>query len=250
MFTLSEQSQPILNVIKDSLKLYKLAFLALLPFTFFYTIFFIAPNVVLHTYIVFWKHNVMMQPKHYTHLLILLQFIFGACVMVFFAGLIDQCIHTANNAIRTQWQSFVIGIRKFLFVFIATWFCLIFIMIGLVLFIIPGIYLSIALMFFPVFIVIENNGPWNAIKKSYELIRHHWWRTFVVMLPPFILQAAAAKIMELLFGHPILLPTIGHSIHDISTMGHILLGISLLITIPWTVTTLICQYHDLKLRNK
>lgn len=55
-------------------------------------------------------------------------------------------------------------------------------LIGLGLFIIPGIYLSIRLQFFQAYIVDEDCGVIESLKRSWELTRGHAWSLFVLFL--------------------------------------------------------------------
>lgn len=77
-------------------------------------------------------------------------------------------------------------------------------MIGLVLFIIPGIYLVLRLQFFEAFIVEENAGIMESLKKSWAITEGH-------VLPLFLL----------------LLTMIG-----IGIVGFILFGIGIFVSIP------------------
>jgi Membrane domain of glycerophosphoryl diester phosphodiesterase len=54
--------------------------------------------------------------------------------------------------------------------------------LGLVFFVIPGLYLAVALsMALPEFLF-ERQSPLEAIQSSLRLIRGNWWRVFAVML--------------------------------------------------------------------
>lgn len=67
------------------------------------------------------------------------------------------------------------------------------IIVGLILFIVPGIIAAIALQFFPYFILEEELGPIEALKKSYELTKGAKPAVFV-----FNLVAALVAIIGLL----------------------------------------------------
>lgn len=49
------------------------------------------------------------------------------------------------------------------------------VMIGFILLIIPGIYLSVALGFYIFFFVLEGSRGWDAARKSKELVKGYWW---------------------------------------------------------------------------
>jgi Membrane domain of glycerophosphoryl diester phosphodiesterase len=51
-------------------------------------------------------------------------------------------------------------------------------MSGLILFIIPGIYFSVRLSFAFYAIIIENLSATNALNRSWQLVKGHWWQVF------------------------------------------------------------------------
>ena len=53
---------------------------------------------------------------------------------------------------------------------------------GYALFILPGIYLSIAYAFAPYLITEKNMGVWEALETSRQAITKFWWRYFGMML--------------------------------------------------------------------
>jgi hypothetical protein len=53
---------------------------------------------------------------------------------------------------------------------------------GLVLFIIPGIWIAVSLVPFVVVFFLEDRGPIATIRRSFELVRGSWWEVFVLVL--------------------------------------------------------------------
>jgi hypothetical protein len=54
--------------------------------------------------------------------------------------------------------------------------------LGLILLIIPGIYLAVRLLFVPQSVVIDNASGPDALRHSWDVSRGFWWRTFLVIL--------------------------------------------------------------------
>ena len=54
--------------------------------------------------------------------------------------------------------------------------------LGLILLIVPGIYLAVRLLFVPQTVVIEGERGTDALRHSWETSRGFWWRTFLVIL--------------------------------------------------------------------
>ncbi len=73
------------------------------------------------------------------------------------------------------------------------------IVIGIILFVIPGIYLAVAL--YPLFaiIIFEENGVMNSFFRSFELIKGNWWLSLGLMIIMFILLTTGTAILTLLF---------------------------------------------------
>lgn len=69
------------------------------------------------------------------------------------------------------------------------------VVVGIILLIIPGIYLAVRLQFYK-FIVIdnENMGPVNALKKSMDITRGHFWK-----LLGFMITLGLFNLLGLLF---------------------------------------------------
>jgi hypothetical protein len=121
--------------------------------------------------------------------------------------------------------------------------------LGLVLLVIPGIFLAVKWsMTFPA-LVAERAGAFAAMGRSWDLTRGHWWRTFgaliVVVLISFVLAfailvglgaavASSDSISELAFAVLITIVTI----------------IVLAVLYPLTASVVTVVYYDLRVRNE
>ncbi|MBJ7471536.1 MAG: hypothetical protein JHD16_09555 [Solirubrobacteraceae bacterium] len=81
---------------------------------------------------------------------------------------------------------------------------------GMLALIVPGIYLSVALLFGPQIAALTNTGPLDSLSSSYRLVRAAgWWRTFgysilifVLALVPALLLAIPILLLSELIGDP------------------------------------------------
>ena len=83
--------------------------------------------------------------------------------------------------------------------------------LGLILLVLPGIYLSIAYgMTLPV-LAFHSLGPWEAMEASRNAITHHWWRIFFLYLAVGILTglSALALVIPLIWTAPWALLVLG-----------------------------------------
>lgn len=60
--------------------------------------------------------------------------------------------------------------------------CWIMIMAGLVLFIIPGIYLAIPLSLAPAILIFRKQSVTDSISECFQLVKDNWWMTFATVL--------------------------------------------------------------------
>lgn len=79
------------------------------------------------------------------------------------------------------------------------------IVVGFILLIVPGIYLSIKFFFAAYFIVDMECGGIEALRRSWKLTEHVWWKIFGFVLLMFLINAAGAMmcLVGLLFTVPI-----------------------------------------------
>lgn len=88
---------------------------------------------------------------------------------------------------------------------------------GLILLVIPGIYVAIKLQFTPILVADKGLGPVGAVKASWELTKGKWFKLFV-----FDLLVAGINIL-----------------------GAIALGVGLLFTIPLSAIAFVYLYRKL-----
>lgn len=79
-------------------------------------------------------------------------------------------------------RSLQAGLDIFTPVFVAVLLAGVAIAAGLVVLIIPGIYIAVRLLFVPQTVVIDRARDRGALRASWELTQGAWWRTFVVIL--------------------------------------------------------------------
>lgn len=63
--------------------------------------------------------------------------------------------------------------------------------VGSMLLLIPGIILSLSLMFGPYILIIERGGVLDSLKRSHNLVWGYWWRTSgIILIAGFIMMVA------------------------------------------------------------
>ena len=99
-------------------------------------------------------------------------------------------------------ESFVSGFEAFTPLFLAVLLAALGIAIGLLLLIVPGVYLAVRWFFVPQAVVLDGARSTRALARSSEVVQGFWWRTFglVIMvnlaaiLPGIVLAAPFTAI--------------------------------------------------------
>ena len=86
------------------------------------------------------------------------------------------------------WQFF----SKTLPVFVLMLAMMVMLMLGFILFIIPGIYLSIGYMFALLLVLDKNMTTWEALETSRKAVTHHWFRIFGVVFAMSLIMVISA----------------------------------------------------------
>jgi hypothetical protein len=84
---------------------------------------------------------------------------------------------------------------------------------GILLFIVPGIYIGLALFFSSYILVVENKRGLDALVQSWHYVKGHWWDLFVkmlyfgfIMLLVFIAMAIVGAIISAVTGSTFSIP--------------------------------------------
>ncbi len=89
------------------------------------------------------------------------------------------------------------AIRLFPIWLIATILVSIAVIGGLFLLIIPGVWLAIMFNMYTPVIAIEGKGPMDAVKRSFELVKGHFWETVGFLLIVGLVGGAAGQLFQL-----------------------------------------------------
>lgn len=101
--------------------------------------------------------------------------------LIFSLGYIKNMFQ-ALDGIEPQFSAYGQQARKIVTTLIASIIMTIVITIGICLFIIPGIYLGLRLQFFTIFIVEENSGIIESLKRSWEITEGQAMPLFILAL--------------------------------------------------------------------
>lgn len=117
---------------------------------------------------------------------IVVNLISGAISLLFSMGYYKNCLQALDGE-EPQISAYGQQARKILTYFVASVLVGLAIAIGLVLLIIPGIYLALRLQFFGLFIVEEDAGIIDSIKKSWAITEGNITKLLLIFLSQFAL---------------------------------------------------------------
>lgn len=126
-------------------------------------------------------------------------------------------------------------------------------LIAFVFLFIPGIYVGVAMSFVVIIMIIEGDPIFEAISRSFSLIKGKWWSTFGLLFVMGIIVA----IMQLVFNIPTYIVTFARAFHqDFFTFDAITITTTIFATIgltllyPLIFIALAFQYFNLVERKE
>ncbi len=165
-------------------------------------------------------------------------------------GALSKCVLDHYTGRPANWRSSLSFARQRLASLL--WLSLIsaaLLFVGFLLFIVPGIWLLVALSTAVPALMFERINPLRALARSQELVRGRWWATFGVLLIALLLVIGVEILLAIIFG----------SIESGSKVGSVALlialdgisgAISALISYPFLAIVCAVIYIDLRRRKE
>jgi hypothetical protein len=138
----------------------------------------------------------------------------GILAFVLYAAVTDAGARVLEGEAPRLGPSFGVALRRFWPLFGAMLLYVLAVMLGMILLVIPGIFVMIALFVVTPACVLERTGPVESLKRSAALTRGAGWRLFGLLLIVFLLAATApiARVVMLHFGLGTVAAAIGQSV--------------------------------------
>lgn len=115
--------------------------------------------------------------------------------------------------------------------------------LGFVLLVVPGVLLLVRLYFGAVVVVLEGSGPVDALRRSFDLTRGHFWRLLGAALVIGIVAVVVATVLQLPFlfasgmGEDVVVATIGAALVQV-------------LVAPFSALAVVLLYVDLRVRSE
>jgi hypothetical protein len=145
-----------------------------------------------------------------------------------------------------------IGLRRGAALFGAVFLAGLAIGVGLVLLIVPGIYLSIMLMFSMIAAVAERTGPVASLHYSWGLVRGNWWRTAGVTGVIAVIAAVLYMLIVLIGSASITVtPQAAAASGELPWyVEYLAFPVLEGFVVPFVYSMLVALFYDLKLRRE
>lgn len=120
--------------------------------------------------------------------------------------------------------------------------------VGFLALLIPGIFFAIRFAFISQVIVLEHTGAWDALSRSWNLVRGSWWRVFGILLLVSIFVGIFTSIVS---GALAAVLFIGHGGGTTYTVvSQALSGVAGIFVQPIQLGVSVLLYYDLRIRKE
>ena len=120
---------------------------------------------------------------------------------------------------------------------------------GLILLIIPGIYMTVALMVVVPVLMVEDIRGFKALRRSRDLVKGRWWSTFgLVILGVFLIPGILQTLLVLPF--QLFLFVSMENVVPLLLVEELINVLASVLTTPFTAAVLTVLYFDLRVRKE
>ncbi|ASF45294.1 hypothetical protein [Methylovulum psychrotolerans] len=164
------------------------------------------------------------------------------CSSVSYAAIVYRLDNTAHQRQDSFMEALQLGIKKTPSLLLAGFLYMLAVSVGTLLLLVPGIILSLSLLFHINFIVLDAKKAYGSLKASYALVKGSWWRTAGVLTVPMVLLLLFYFILIMLLGFIV-------KFAGIDGIAELIINLFSIASTPFFLTVLYVQFHDLKLRK-
>jgi hypothetical protein len=115
--------------------------------------------------------------------------------------------------------------------------------------IVPGIWLFVMFSVAVPAMLLERIGPWNALRRSFRLVRHRWWATAGALLVGYLLISIIGGLVSLLI---MIVPSVVAEDNTLAAaLGAVVGGtVGAVLTTPYSAAVVTLLYFDLRVRKE
>jgi hypothetical protein len=187
-------------------------------------------------------YQMIFKPSYWVGFLVVL-----LANLVIYGALLGCIDRVAKGATMTLGEALQLGSSKLARVFGASILFGLAVAVGLMLFIIPGIYLIGIFQLVFVAIILENARIGEAFGISRRLIKGHWWRSATIISVAIIIVLVLSFLGTLVTAFAAVLRP---SVATVLVANQIVSLVLNAIIVGWMPSVLLAMYYDLKLRHE
>ena len=244
------------GVLDDGFRLFRTCFVDCLPFLVIMAIVGIVPSLVLPS-----GAELAENPDLLAELIgpgLIIGYLVMIVVQAFcFGGSVAAIQRRVADAQPSLAASFATALSRLPWLVVAGFLYSIALFIGFMLLVIPGLWVSLAMLFFGYCCVADKDGPVQSLRSSLQLVKGNWWRTaalvtvatvlvlVIYVLVMFVVGLVVGVTFATGDGNP-------EALASLDT-NPVVLGVSALIAMPVFMLMIAMQYAvyaDLKLRRQ
>jgi hypothetical protein len=268
LHSIYSKPQPMMNIWKDSIALFKRRWSTLLLASF--SLMACVVGIALFSVLSLPSHDLRTTLSNHGQyhasamlhasgtdamLTIIIMGIMVVCISI--AGgrwLTDLCMRDLQKKSINAWESLQFVVRKIhhLLLYAVCQFSLV--LLGLLCFIIPGLILALMVPFGYFFVLYNKSNAFSAIKQACQLVWGRWWHTLVCLLVPYFICCTIIWIISLVmtvttaaFSATALVTSHSVLFFAIYPLVHFFLSVAL---IAFSYCVLSCVFHNLLAEQK
>jgi hypothetical protein len=170
---------------------------------------------------------------------------------VLYAALIARIDAAARGAPISLGQALSLGLQRLPAMLLSGILATIVVVIGLCLFVIPGLIVFIWLLFGPFALIIERRGPVDSLTYSRAIVRGHWWRTAALLTIIGIVLMAVYFLFGVAVSIAVISDPVAAAAGEVPWWITLIVGPALAAVItPLTYSLMLAIFYDLRLRHE
>jgi hypothetical protein len=235
MFNYAKQPLKLHEWITHSFRLCKSSYKNVLAYAFLVTLAGVAGNFATHLRVT--SANAIMI-SIVAIVVIVLAFIVGISAYVALVKKMYALSH--HHKMAGWWSELFHGVKSFWWMLGGVLLVTIFVVLGYCLFLLPGIFLTVAWFIYLPLLALREVTPWKGLSDSISMTWGHWWKTLLLLAFTMIIYFIAYGVIWLIID----LIGIHHHYSIINGLVHLVVGTFFY---PWFVAISLILIHQFKI---
>lgn len=146
-------------------------------------------------------------------------------------------------------DAFTVGLRRFIPLALLNILYMLAWVAGMLLFFIPGVFLSIAFIYSGIAMITENRGPIDSLGRSWDMVKNNWWRTMVLVSVAMMIYMVLFSVLALVFGITVSMSD-PDSFVEFAIYIEFANAIIIMLVMPLLASIMITGFNDVVLRRE